>query len=125
MESQRIRALNIEIQALKKQVDKVNSMLSHENFQYNLLESQFESLKVRNQQLQSDNLNAEKKIQESLESADNIIKMAEETAKSVKANGYALYTKAQMKFKEIEEKLEIAEKSVIKRHLKELEAVIA
>lgn len=125
MESPRVKMLNVELGILKTQLDKLCGMLSQENFKYNVIESQFETLKARNAEKEAQIVEAEKKLRSSLEAADSIGKMAEDNARNVRANAQALYVKAQAKFKEIEEKLETAEKSQIKRHLKELEAVTA
>ena len=123
METMRVKALNVELKVLKAQVDKLYKMFDQENWNYQILESQFETLKQRNKEEQDKLESAEKKLQSSLEAADSIIKMAEETARNTRANAQGLLLKAQIKFKEIEEKLETAEKNSIKKHLKELEAV--
>lgn len=125
METMRVRALNVELGSLKKQVDKLNQMFDQENWNYNLLESQFEMLKQRNKEEQDKISVAEKKLKDSMEAADSIIKMAEETARNTRAQSQGLLLKAQLKYKEIEERLETAEKSSIKKHLKELESVTA
>ena len=123
METMRVRVLNVELKNLKEQVDKLYKMFDQENWNYQLLESQFEMLKQRNKEEQDKIVAAEKKLKESLEAADSIIKMAEETARNTKASAQGLLLKAQIKFKEIEDKIETSEKSSIKKHLKELETV--
>lgn len=125
METPRIRALNVEIGELKKIVDKLHGMLSQENFQYNLLESQFEGYKVRNEQLKAENDKAEEKLKEAVTSADNIIKVAQETANETKSNAVALYTRAQVKFQELSKEIEASERASIRKHLKELESVVS
>jgi hypothetical protein len=121
----RIQALNIEIKKLKEQTKKVDTLLAHENFAYNIIESQFEQLKVRNQQLQTENMAMEAKIKDSLTASEKILENARKEAEEIKTHALVLSHKARAKYSEIEESLSKAEKKQIEQHLKELETVAA
>lgn len=118
---QRIQALNVEIEKFKDFIDKFHLLFAQENFNYNILESQFETIKVRNKKAQEELIAAEQKIKDSLEAAGEISRASFEKEKNVKANIMVLYHKAELKYKELEEKLNAAEKKTIQKHLKELE----
>jgi chromosome segregation ATPase len=119
----RIQALNVEIKKLKDQVVKVNSLLSHENFAYNLLESQFEQIRARNQELSNKNTEMEVKIQDAMRAADKIMEDARKYEDAAKTNAMVLAHKAQAKYKEVESALAKAEKKQIENHLKDLETM--
>ncbi len=121
----RIGALNVEIDKLKIQVTKVHQMLDPENFRYNLLESQFETLKVRNQQIASENAKAEQRIKDAMDASDKIMEDAKSYESHIKSQVLVLHQKAMIKYREIEESLAIKEKRKIEKHLADLEQTVA
>lgn len=120
----RVRALNVEIEEFKRFIDKFSRMFSQEHFNYNLLESQFENLKNRNKKLQEENQLAEARIRDAIQASEKIRADADAYQASVKANMAVLYQTANVKYKELEEKLNGGERKAIQKHLKELEAVV-
>lgn len=119
--SQRIAALNVEIERFKEFINKFHELFAQENFNYNLLESQFENLRTRNQRLYEENEQAQVKIKDALAAAEKIKSDALAYENQVKTSVNVFYHKAQAKYQEIEESLTEAEKKQIESHLKELE----
>lgn len=120
--SQRISAINIEIEKFKEFINKFSELFSHENFNYNILESQFTQLKIRNQALNAENEQAQLKIKDALEAAEKIKADALAYEAQVKKNISVSYHKAMTKYREIEESLTKGERKQVETHLKEMEA---
>lgn len=119
----RRETLNREIGKFKEWIVKFNELFAQENFSYNILESQFENLKIRNKKLHDQNELAQVQIKEALAAADKIKADALAYESGVKANASILFHKAQAKFREIEEALTKGEKKQINEHLEKLEAL--
>lgn len=123
--SLRIKALNVELGTLKNQVIKVHAMMSQENFSYNLLESQFEEMRVRNETIKKEIEVNEAKVKNALETSDRIMADINEEKRKARADIMILWTKAQARFKELEKSFDASEKRGIKEHLKALEEAAA
>ena len=121
IENARIKTLDQEIKKFKEFIDHFHSILSPERMNYQVIESQFEMLKARNQKLIDENTEIEKKSLQSLEAADTIVREAKEQAQSIKANNMMLWTKNDLRFKEIERYFKEAEKEKIKEYLNSIE----
>ena len=116
------QALNVEIGKFKDFINKFHELLVQENFNYNILESQFENLKIRNKKLHEENEQAQARIKDALAAAEKIKLDALVYESQIKASCSVLYHKAQSKFREVEDALNKGEKKQIEGHLKELEA---
>lgn len=121
---QRIGMINIEIKKLADQAKKLSDIFSQENFGYNILESQFEQLRMRNARLQQENDLAQTQIKNALDAADKVRKDAGDFEQSTKAAAMVLYQKVQVKLKEVEGILQKAEKRQITIHLNEVEKAL-
>lgn len=121
MENARIKTLDQEIKNFKVVIDKLHGLLGQERMDYQLIESQFEMLKARNQKLVDENTEIEKKSLQSLEAADTIVREAKEQAQSIKANNMMLWTKNDLRFKELARYFKEAEKEKIKEYLNSIE----
>ena len=122
MENARIKTLDQEIKNFKVIVDRLHELLSQERMNYQLIDSQFEMLKSRNQKLMDENTEIEKKSLQSLEAADSIVKEAKEEAKRIKSNNVMLWTKSDLRFKELDRYFKEAEKEKIKEYLNSIES---
>ena len=121
----RIQALNVEIGKFKDFIVKFNTLFSQENFNYNLLESQFEQLRMRNAKLKEENDQAQVQIKDALDAADKIRKDAEDYARNVSMNALIQQQKVSVKLREVEGILAKAEKRQIEKHLEEVGASVA
>lgn len=117
------QVLNKEIEKFKVFINSFHELFAQENFNYNILESQFENLKIRNKQLHDENEQAQAQIKDALLAAERIKADAAAHESQVKASCSVLYHKAMSKFREVEEILNKGEKKQINDHLRELEAM--
>ena len=125
IDNARIKTLDQELKELKKAVDRMYQLTSVERLNYAMIESQFENLKARNQEWVNKNNEAEKKLQETLNAADQIMNQTRQEEARQKAEIQVMWTKARGRYQELEKMFDMADKKVIKEHLKSLEAVAA
>ena len=119
----RIQAINVEIGKFKEFINKFHLLFEKENFNYNLLESQFGQQTLRNERLKAENDKAEIKIKDSLDAAEKIVADAREHERQIKTSATVLYHKIQGKYRQIEDSLSKSEKKQVETHLKELETM--
>lgn len=122
-ETQRIRALNVEIEKFKEFIGKFHLLFAQENFNYNILESQFEQIKARNLQLLKENEAIETKMKDSLNASDKIMADARQYEQKIKSDVLVLHHKADIRYKELQSMFDKAEKRQVEDHLKKLEQV--
>ena len=120
---QRISMINIRIKKFKEFLDEFAPLFNQENFNYNLLESQFESIRNRNKKAQEELNQLEIKIKESVGASEKIIADAREEERKIRADNMVLYHKAKSKYKEIEESLSKVEKKQVQEHLDKMGAL--
>lgn len=119
--SGRIEAIDQELKKLTQIVLRLAPLAQQELLNYRTLETQHSQLQERNTDLARQNVEAEEKVRKSVETADLIIAEARKEEASVKSGIGALYSRANVKYKELESRLISVEKEAIKRSLKELE----
>ena len=125
VENARIKTLDQELKTLKEAVDKMYRLTNIERLNYSMIESQFEMLRDRNKKLSDENALAEKKVQDALSASEQIVNSAKEEKEAIKAQINVMWVKAHARYQELEKMFELADKKVIKEHLKNLEAVAA
>lgn len=123
--SGRIEAIDQELKKLKDIVLRLAPLAQQELLNYRTLETQHSQLYEKNAALAQQNIEADEKIKKAVEMADMIVAEARKEEQAIKAGLGALYAKANVKYKDLEEKLSDVEKSIIKRSLKELEKAVA
>lgn len=121
----RIEALDQEMKKLSEIVLRLAPLAQQELLNYRTLETQHGQLVERNKELAQKNLDAEDGIRKSILAAETIVAQAREEERQVKANSATLYAKAQTKFRDLEKNLDMAEKSAIRKQLKDLESIAA
>ena len=121
MDNARVKTLDQELKNLKEAVDRMYRLTSQERLNYQMIESQFEMLKARNQKLSDENVEIEKKSLQSLEAADSIVRDAKEEAQKIKAANMMLWAKNDLRFKELERFFNEGEKTKIKEYLNSIE----
>lgn len=121
----RIETLDQYLKQFRDLILKLAPLAQQEMLNYRTLETQHSQLREQNTALAQQAAEAEEKIRKSVETADMIVEVARNEEKAVKANIMALHTKAQVKFKTLEKKLDEADRSVIRKNLKELEETVA
>ena len=122
-ESGRIQTLDQELKKLKEVVDRLHPLLNFERLSYNILESQHQQLRDRNEKLRAENSDIEANIAKSVETAKQVVAQGEEERKRLRVAAGELYAKAYEKFKEFEESLSKADKKTVEKHLRELQEV--
>lgn len=123
--SGRIETLDQELQKLKEIVLRLAPLAQNEMLNYRMIESQHSQLESRNAEIQKKIDEAETQLKNTLDAKKTIEFEHEEMKRRNNANVQALYAKAYQKFKDVEKFIEDADKSRIKKSLKELEAVAA
>lgn len=121
----RIETIDQELKKLQECLLRLTPLMQQEMLNYRTLETQHSQLRERNTELVRQNLDAEEKIRKSVETADLIVAQARGEEQAIKASIATLYAKANVKFKELEKSLDQADRSVIRKNLKEMEAVVA
>lgn len=121
----RIEALDQELKKLKEIILRLAPLAQQEMLNYRTLETQHSQLTERNTELARQNNDAEEKIRKAVDTADAIVAVARQEEQNIKASISSLHARMQVKYKELEERLEKADRTVIKQKLKELEEAAA
>lgn len=88
-----------------------------------MLESEYSIQVERNQKIQLENEAAEELLKKSIQSADAIVAEARGEAQRIIATSQTQYARLQSKFKEIENRIEDADKKAIKSMMRQAEPV--
>lgn len=123
--SGRIQALDQELKKLTEIVLRLAPLAQQEMLNYRVLETQHSQLSERNTLLARQNVEAEERMKKAVETADMIIAEARKEEQTIKASLNTLYVKAQVKYKELEKNLDDADRSAIKKSLKQFEQAVA
>lgn len=121
----RIETIDQELKKLKECLLRLTPLMQQEMLNYRTLETQHSQLTERNTELARQALDAEEKIRKAVETADAIVAQARAEEQTVKAGIGTLYARANVKYKELEKNLDEADRRVIKKNLKEMEAIAA
>lgn len=121
----RIEALDQELKKLRDIVLRLYPLAQQEMLNYRVLETQHSQLTERNVALARQNAEAEEKIKKAVETADTIIAQARREEMEIKAVLNTMYVKAQVKYKELEKNLDVADRNIIKSNLKHLAEAVA
>lgn len=121
----RIEALDQELKKLKEIVLRVAPLAQQEMLNYRVLETQHSQLRERNTLLAAQNFEAEERIKKAVETADMILAQARREEIEIKAVLNTMYVKAQVKYKELEKSLDVADRNIIKSNLKHLAEAVA
>lgn len=121
----RVETLDQELKKLKEIVLRLAPLAQQEMLNYRTLETQHSQLTERNTALARLNLEAEEKIKKAVETADAIIAEARREEQVLRAHIGTVQARFQVKFKDLEKKLDDADRSVIRKNLKELAEVAA
>lgn len=121
----RIETIDQELKKLKECLLRLTPLMQQEMLNYRTLETQHSQLSERNLELSRQNLDAEDRIRKAVETADAIVAQARSEEQAIKAGLGTLYARANVKYKELEKSLDEADRRVIKKNLKEMEAAVA
>lgn len=117
----RIEALTKELKVFQDNILRLVPLAQQEMLNYRMLETQHSQLQEKNTELARQSVEAEERIRKAVESADLIVAQAEREKGEISASILALYAKANSRYKELESKLNEAEKSAMIKTLKNLE----
>lgn len=118
-----IEGLNGELKKLSEICMKLKPWVERGLLDYRVLESEHSQQLARNQQLKEENLKAEELIQEKIKSAELIELQAKKKDAQSSAERHSLWVTAQSKFREVEKRIDEADRKIIKGMIKELEMV--
>lgn len=121
----RIETLDQELKKLKEIVLRLAPLAQQEMLNYRVLETQHSQLTERNVELARQNAEAEEKIKKAVETADTIVAQARREEMEIKAVLNTMYVKAQVKFKELEKNMDVADRNIIKSNLKQMAEAVA
>lgn len=120
-----VENLNVELKKLSEICLKLKPWVENGLLDYRRMESEHSNQVARNEQLKKQNEEAEEQIKKSIQAADAIIAQAKAKEQEIIAVSQTLWTRAQSKYKEIEKRLDDADKKAIKAMIKDLETVAA
>lgn len=123
--SGRIQAFDQELKKLSEIILRLAPLAQQEMLNYRVLETQHSQLSERNTLLARQNIEADEKIKKAVEVADGIVVEARAEAQGIKASLNTLYVRAQVKYKELEKSLDDADRTAIKKQLKQFESMAA
>ena len=118
-----IENLNIELKKLSEIVMKLQPWVERGLLDYRILESQHSEQLERNASLRKENDLLDDKIRKAIQSGEMIVAEARKDEQKIRAESQIFWTKAQSKFKEVEQRIEEADRKVIKSMLKDMEKV--
>lgn len=118
-----IENLNVELKKLSEIMVRMKPWVEKGLLDHRILESQFSEQQERNNKLKLQNDQAEETVKKTIQSADMIMAEARKDEQKTRAETQILWTKATAKFKEIEARIDEADRRVIRGMLKEMEKV--
>lgn len=119
-----VENLNVELKKLSEICLRLKPWVEQGLLDYRRMESEYSQLIARNEQQKIENEKAEEQIKKSIQTADMIIAQAKAEEQKTIANIQTLWARAQAKYKEVEGRIEKADRKSIEAMLKKEEVAV-